>query len=181
MRVLHEVGAQARVFRLEVSMWPAGPPRTTKTPHLAGYLALWDGGEYARVVTDPDIDIHVYNQERFGVATRDISKRLLYAVLYGAGHLKAGSIVDPNEKDEEKLRELGRTAINSFMTGVPALKKLKQQIDSYITHRGYLIGLDKRILYSGYASKVLIVLLKLAGGILMNQYVVKIDKNIKSA
>ena len=46
---------------------------------LAGYLALWDGGEYARVVTDPDIDIHVYNQERFGVATRDISKRLLYA------------------------------------------------------------------------------------------------------
>ncbi len=66
---------------------------------LAGYLALWDGGEYARVVTDPEIDIHVYNQERFGVATRDISKRLLYAVLYGAGHLKAGSIVDPNEKD----------------------------------------------------------------------------------
>ncbi len=48
---------------------------------LAGYLAIYDGGEYARVVTDPTIDIHVYNQERFGVATRDISKRLLYAVL----------------------------------------------------------------------------------------------------
>ncbi len=148
---------------------------------LAGYLALWDGGEYARVVTDPDIDIHVYNQERFGVATRDISKRLLYAVLYGAGHLKAGSIVDPNEKDEEVLRELGRTAINSFMTGVPALKKLKQQIDSYIAHRGYLIGLDKRILYCRSAFKGLNVLLQSAGAILMKQVVVNIHNNIESA
>ncbi|NBX50101.1 hypothetical protein EBT25_09210, partial [bacterium] len=59
---------------------------------LAGYLAYWDQGEYARVVTNPEIDIHVYNQERFGVETRDISKRLLYAVLYGAGNLKAGTI-----------------------------------------------------------------------------------------
>jgi len=146
---------------------------------LAGYLALWDGGEYARVVTDPEIDIHVYNQERFGVATRDISKRLLYAVLYGAGHLKAGSIVDPNEKDEEVLRELGRTAINSFMTGVPALKKLKQQIDSYIAHRGYLIGLDKRILYCRSAFKGLNVLLQSAGAILMKQVVINIHNNIE--
>jgi DNA polymerase I-like protein with 3'-5' exonuclease and polymerase domains len=148
---------------------------------LAGYLAIYDGGEYARVVTDPTIDIHVYNQERFGVATRDISKRLLYAVLYGAGHLKAGSIVDPNEKDEEVLRELGRTAINSFMTGVPALKKLKQQIDSYIAHRGYLIGLDKRILYCRSAFKGLNVLLQSAGAILMKQVVINIHNNIESA
>jgi DNA polymerase I len=28
---------------------------------LAGYLAYWDGGEYARVVTDESIDIHTYN------------------------------------------------------------------------------------------------------------------------
>ena len=148
---------------------------------LAGYLALWDGGEYARVVTDPEIDIHVYNQERFGVATRDISKRLLYAVLYGAGHLKAGTIVDPNEKDEEALRQLGKTAINSFMTGVPALKKLKQQIDASIATRGYLIGLDRRILYCRSAFKGLNVLLQSAGAILMKQVVVNIHNNIESA
>jgi hypothetical protein len=46
---------------------------------LAGYLALWDDGEYASLVVNPDVDIHTYNQEQFGVATRDISKRLLYA------------------------------------------------------------------------------------------------------
>jgi DNA polymerase-1 len=148
---------------------------------LAGYLALWDGGEYARVVTDPTVDIHVYNQERFGVATRDISKRLLYAVLYGAGHLKAGSIVDPNEKNEEKLRELGRTAINSFMRSVPALKQLKEQIESNIMHRGHLIGLDKRVLYCRSAFKGLNVLLQSAGAILMKQVVINIHDNIESA
>ena len=148
---------------------------------LAGYLALWDDGEYARVVTDPEIDIHVYNQERFGVPTRDISKRLLYAVLYGAGHLKAGTIVDPNEKDEETLRYLGKTAIKSFMKGVPALQELKNQIDANIATRGHLIGLDRRILYCRSAFKGLNVLLQSAGAILMKQVVINIHNNIESA
>jgi DNA polymerase I len=148
---------------------------------LAGYLAIYDGGEYARVVTDPTIDIHVYNQERFGVATRDISKRLLYAVLYGAGHLKAGSIVDPNEKDEEVLRKLGRTAINSFMAEVPALKELKERIESQIAHNDHLVGLDRRILYCRSAFKGLNVLLQSAGAILMKQVVINIHDNIESA
>jgi DNA polymerase I-like protein with 3'-5' exonuclease and polymerase domains len=146
---------------------------------LAGYLAHWDGGEYARVVTDPEIDIHVYNQGKFGVETRDISKRLLYSVLYGAGHLKVGTIIDPNEKDEEVLRQLGRTAINSFMSGVPALKKLKDQIDQCIAIRGYLIGLDKRILYCRSAFKGLNVLLQSAGALLMKQVVINIHNNIE--
>ncbi len=148
---------------------------------LAGYLAIYDGGEYARVVTDPTIDIHVYNQERFGVATRDISKRLLYAVLYGAGHLKAGSIVDPNEKDEEVRRKLGRTAINSFMAEVPALKELKERIESQIANNDCLIGLDRRILYCRSAFKGLNVLLQSAGAILMKQVVINIHDNIESA
>ncbi len=146
---------------------------------LAGYLALYDDGEYARVVTNPDIDIHVYNQERFGVATRDISKRLLYACLYGAGNLKAGTIIEPNEKDEDVLRKAGRTAINSFMQGVPALKQLKEKIDDNITHRGYLIGLDRRVLYCRSAFKGLNVLLQSAGAILMKQVVINVHNNIK--
>ena len=148
---------------------------------LAGYLALWDDGEYARVVTDPEIDIHEYNREKFGVPTRDISKRLLYAVLYGAGHLKAGTIVDPNEKDEETLRQLGKTAIKSFMKGVPALQELKNQIDANISTRGHLIGLDRRILYCRSAFKGLNVLLQSAGAILMKQVVINIHNNIESA
>jgi len=75
---------------------------------LAGYLARWDNGEYGRMVVDPEVDIHTYNQQMFNVETRDISKRLLYGLLYGCGSLKAGTIIDPNEKNEEVLRKLGK-------------------------------------------------------------------------
>ena len=147
---------------------------------LAGYLALWDDGEYASMVINPEVDIHTYNQEQFGVANRDISKRLLYGMLYGCGAAKAGTIIDPNEKNEGKLKSMGRSAINGFMKGVPALKKLKDQIEETISSRGYLIGLDRRILHCRSSFKGLNVLLQSAGGILMKQVVVNIHNNIES-
>ena len=145
---------------------------------LAGYLAYWDDGEYAKVVTDESIDIHVYNQERFGVATRDISKRLLYAVAYGAGALKAGTVIDPNEKNEIILRKLGSTAINSFMDGVPALRKLKEHLAITLQQNNWLRGLDKRILYCRSDFKALNVLLQSAGALIMKQVVINIYKDM---
>ena len=145
---------------------------------LAGYLAYWDNGEYARVVTDESIDIHVYNQERFGVATRDISKRLLYAVAYGAGALKAGTVIDPNEKNEIVLRKLGSTAINSFMDGVPALRKLKEHLAKTLQQNNWLRGLDKRILYCRSDFKALNVLLQSAGALIMKQVVINIHTDM---
>ena len=145
---------------------------------LAGYLAYWDGGEYARVVTDESIDIHVFNQEMFGVATRDIAKRLLYGLLYGCGALKAGTIVDPNEKDESVLRELGSTAINSFMKGIPALKELKDRIAHNIAKREYLIGLDGRPLFCRSDFKGLNVLLQSSGALIMKQVVIELHNKM---
>ena len=143
---------------------------------LAGYLALWDGGEYGEVVTDDSQDIHTYNQQRFGVTTRDISKRLLYAVLYGAGFIKAGTIVDPKEKNPDKLKQLGREAIMGFMEGVPALQKLKTTLKSNLEKRGHLIGLDRRPLYCRSEFKALNVLLQSAGAIIMKQVVVNLHQ-----
>jgi hypothetical protein len=148
---------------------------------LAGYLALWDDGEYASLVTNPEVDIHVYNQEKFGVETRDISKRLLYGVLYGAGALKAGTIIDPNEKSETVLRELGSTAINSFMNGVPALKKLKNQISLTLQERSWLRGLDGRALYCRSEFKGLNVLLQSSGALIMKQVVINMHKFMEEA
>ena len=141
---------------------------------LAGYLAIWDQGDYANMVIDDSIDIHTYNQEQFNVPTRDISKRLLYAVLYGSGNVKAGSIVNPDEKDPERLKTLGRNAIQSFMSGVPALKKLKTSLAQTLTLRGHLIGLDRRPLYCRSDFKALNVLLQGAGAVIMKQVVVNI-------
>ena len=148
---------------------------------LAGYLAYWDQGEYAKLVINPEADIHTINQNLFGVETRDIAKRLLYGMLYGCGAVKAGTIIDPNEKNEDTLRQLGRNAINSFMNGVPALKSLKEQIETNIATRGYLIGLDRRVLHCRSAFKGLNVLLQSAGAILMKQVVINIHNNIESA
>jgi hypothetical protein len=147
---------------------------------LGGYLALWDDGEYANLVTDDSVDIHVYNQERFGVATRDISKRLIYCMLYGGGAEKAGTIIDPEEKDPLSLKELGRNAINGFMDGVPALKKLKQKLASSIQERGYLRGLDRRVLYCRSDFKALNVLLQGAGAVIMKQVIINTHNNLEA-
>jgi DNA polymerase I len=145
---------------------------------LAGYLAHWDDGEYARVVTDESIDIHVFNKKMFGVETRDIAKRLLYGLLYGCGALKAGTIIDPNEKNELVLRELGSTAINSFMKGIPALKELKNRIANNIAARGYLIGLDGRPLFCRSDFKGLNVLLQSSGALIMKQVVIELHNKM---
>ncbi len=148
---------------------------------LAGFLAYWDGGSYGDVVIDPEKDIHVFNQLKFGVDTRDISKRLLYAVLYGAGHVKAGHIINPDLTNENDQREAGRTAINAFLNGLPALRKLKEQIELAIRERGHLIGLDKRILYCRSSFKGLNVLLQAAGALLMKKVVCLVHEKIEKA
>ncbi len=145
---------------------------------LAGYLAIWDDGEYARLVTDESIDIHTYNQQQFGVDNRDVSKRLLYGMLYGCGAMKAGTIINPNEKDPEVLRQLGSSAINGFMRGVPALKSLKENIASTIQSRGYLRGLDQRALFCRSEFKGLNLLLQAAGALIMKQVVINLHNNL---
>ena len=147
---------------------------------LGGYLALWDDGEYANLVTDESVDIHVYNQDKFGVPTRDIAKRLIYAMLYGCGNEKAGGIVDPNEKDPVRLKQLGRNAINGFMDGVPALKQLKQKLASAVQQRGYLRGLDGRALFCRSDFSALNVLLQGAGAMLMKQVVINTHSNLET-
>lgn len=147
---------------------------------LAGYLAIWDHGQYGNVVIDDSQDIHTYNQEMFGVSSRDISKRLLYGILYGCGHLKAGSIINPEEKDEDKLRTMGRSAIDSFYSNIPALQKLKETLNKNLKERGYLLGLDRRPLYCRSDFKALNVLLQSAGAILMKQVVINTHDALKN-
>jgi DNA polymerase I-like protein with 3'-5' exonuclease and polymerase domains len=56
---------------------------------LGAWLAHFDGGEYAKLVSTEGFDIHTYNAKLFGIydgigditkATRDLSKRLIYCV-----------------------------------------------------------------------------------------------------
>mgnify|MGYP000981266426 CR=1 FL=1 len=99
--------------------------------------------------------------------------------LYGAGNLKMGGIINPDEKDETVLRKQGSTAINSFMRGVPALQELKNKLALNLGDRTYLIGLDGRPLYCRSEFKALNVLLQAAGALIMKQVVINLHNNMR--
>lgn len=107
---------------------------------LAALCSEFDGGELMRAVLDGDP--HAYNQEKTGIPTRDIMKRVLYGLLYGAGDLKLGLTAKPTATLEEAVI-IGKAVRAQLMAGLPALaeaiKKVKLE-----AKRGYLIGLDKR-------------------------------------
>ena len=140
---------------------------------LGAWLAYFDGGEYAQLVSNPDRDIHYHNACLFGIhspdrdiekATRDLSKRLIYALLYGAGAKKVGSVINLHA-DEQTQYSLGKKTINTFYKNLPAIKQLKDLIDKRITERGYLTGIDGRRLQIRSRHSALNQLLQSTGAV----------------
>jgi len=145
---------------------------------LAAWLAYFDDGVYAGLVSDPSVDIHAHNAALFGLydpasgkipkAARDLSKRLTFGVLYGAGVKKAGSIICPEATEDEQYRQ-GKVTIDTFYVNLPAIKQLKDLIDRRITQNGHLIGIDGRKLLIRSRHSALNQLLQSTGAILMKK------------
>ena len=140
---------------------------------LGAWLAYFDGGEYARLVSTDGFDIHTHNARLFGIystdspiekATRDLSKRLIYCILYGGGAKKTGSIVDPSGTEEQQYR-IGKKTIDTFYKNLPAIKKLKDLIDERVDKRGYLSGIDGRRLQIRSKHSALNQLLQSTGAV----------------
>lgn len=144
---------------------------------LGAWLAHFDGGEYAKLVSTDGFDVHTYNARLFGIydgngeikkTTRDLSKRLIYALLYGAGAKKVGSVVDI-ALDEQEQYTIGKKTIDTFYKNLPAIKKLKDKIDERITTRGYLVGIDGRRLQIRSKHSALNQLLQSTGAVVMKK------------
>ncbi len=125
---------------------------------LAHYLAFYDRGEYGKIVTEGDI--HTANQQAAGLETRDQAKTFIYAFLYGAGDAKIGDIVGGTARDGQMLKR-------KFLSNLPALKRLQQDIHKKVEHGGTLMGLDGRVLRIRSSHAALNMLLQSAGAVCM--------------
>ena len=136
---------------------------------LAHYMAHYDGGAYGKELLHGDI--HTVNQEAAGLPTRDAAKTFIYALCYGAGDEKIGSILG-------KGPSIGKKVKNSFLKKMPALKSLRDAVKSK-AEQGYLRGLDGRVIPIRSSHAALNTLFQSAGAILCKRWVVELHKLLK--
>jgi DNA polymerase I-like protein with 3'-5' exonuclease and polymerase domains len=171
----HAYGAECRALFYAPEGWAlvGADASGLELRALAAWLAYWDDGEYARLVSDPASDIHTYNALMFGIydnnepiskATRDLSKRLIYCILYGGGAKKTGSIICPEKSEDQQYRQ-GKKTIDTFYSNLPAIKSLKDTIDKRVDAKGYLTGIDGRRLQIRSKHSALNQLLQSTGAI----------------
>ena len=141
---------------------------------LAHYM---NDKEYTNEITNGDI--HTANQVAAGLRSRDESKTFIYALIYGAGSKKIGSIIGGSEADGNRVKE-------KFLRATPSLRSLREKVDAVAkSNRRWLKGLDGRRIIIRHPHAALNSLLQGAGAcvmkvalILLNQYVK--NKRIKA-
>lgn len=131
---------------------------------LASYMSRYDGGKYAKVILEGDI--HTENQKAAGLPTRNDAKTFIYALLYGAGDVKLGSIVAPTSSEGTQAQK-GKALRTKFYRNIPALQRLTETVQSAAKERGFLYGVDGRKLRIRSQHSALNTLLQSAGAVLM--------------
>lgn len=130
--------------------------------------------KYVKTVTEGSskdgTDIHTVNQRAAGLATRDDAKTFIYAFLYGAGDSKIGSIVGGSAKAGKELKR-------SFLSQTPALLKLITAVSGYAA-KGFVPGLDGRMIWVRSEHAALNSLLQGAGAVVMKKALVLFNEQI---
>ena len=109
-------------------------------------------------------DIHAVNQKNAGLQTRDQAKTFIYALLYGAGAKKIGSIIGRGSRDGKKL-------IENFLNKTPALGALRERVLNE-AGQGWVRGLDNRKLLIRSSHSALNTKLQGGGAIVMKKALV---------
>ena len=118
-------------------------------------------------------DVHTANQHAAGLKTRDQAKTFIYAFLYGAGPVKIGKIVG-------KGAAAGQSLIKKFLSNLPALKKLRENVQERVNKHKTIQGLDGRLLQIRSEHSALNTLLQGAGAIICKQWLVHIMERVHS-
>ena len=106
-------------------------------------------------------DIHTTNQKLAGLKTRDQAKTFIYALVYGAGDAKIGSVAGGGLKKGKELKQ-------TFFKNLPTLKTLKDKVQK-AAERGFLKGIDGRKIYIRSQHAALNSLLQGGGAIVMKK------------
>ena len=116
-------------------------------------------------------DIHTSNQNLAGLESRDQAKTFIYALLYGAGDAKLGTVVGGSKRAGAELRQ-------RFFDNLPAFKHLKERV-SRAAKRGFIKGLDGRAIYVRSEHAALNTTLQGAGAVVMKVALTLFDQKIK--
>ena len=145
---------------------------------LSHYLSRWDGGEYGKAVVEgkqsEGTDVHTRNQRAIEIETRDDAKTFFYALVYGAGDGKLGSISKKGPKH-------GKQSRNKFLDGIVGFRQLVEGVQEKAVKDKWLRGLDGRYVYIRGKHVALNTLLQGAGAIVMKVALVIFDGALQEA
>jgi DNA polymerase I len=129
---------------------------------LAHYL---NDPELTSIILSGDWHTRVWKTIDKYVATRDNSKNVFYAFMYGAQDEKLGSMSDMRPPGWTNTM-VGAAIRASLLAGIPSLNNLLEGVKR-ASKRGYLIGLDGRKLYVRSKHSAFNTLLQGAGAVIM--------------
>ena len=112
-------------------------------------------------------DIHTTNQINAGLGSRDEAKTFIYALIYGAGSKKIGSIIKRSEGDGERVKE-------KFLRATPSFKRLRERVDG-VAKKRWLRGLDQRKILIRHPHAALNTLLQGAGACVMKKALTRVE------
>ena len=116
-------------------------------------------------------DIHTTNQKLAGLESRDQAKTFIYALLYGAGDAKLGTVVGGNRQAGKRLKQ-------RFFSGLPSFTSLKTRV-SREAASGFVKTLDGRKLTVRSEHAALNTLLQGGGAVVMKEAVVIFNNKLQ--
>ena len=133
---------------------------------LAHYM---NDPDYAKEVLEGDI--HSTNQKMAGLPNRDAAKTFIYALCYGAGDAKLGTVVGGTASDGKELRE-------RFLSNLPSFMRLREAVTNKGRTRGTVKGIDGRVLRVRHPHASLNTLIQGSSAVLMKNWFMNTDREM---
>ena len=106
------------------------------------------------------------------MGSRDEAKTFIYALIYGAGSKKIGSIIKRSERDGERVKE-------KFLRATPSFRQLRERVDG-VAKKRWLRGLDQRKILIRHPHAALNTLLQGAGACVMKKALTLVEEYVRS-